>query len=35
MKNILDKIFIIMGDILQILWEYFMLAIFYTLAFKK
>lgn len=35
MKNILAKIFIITGYILQLLWEYFMLAIFYTLAFKK
>ena len=34
-KNTLIKIFIITGDIVQILWEYFMLAIFSVLAFKK
>lgn len=34
-KNTLTKILIIVGDIVQILWEYFMLAIFGTLAFKK
>lgn len=35
MKNILAKIFIITGCILQLLWDFLMLAIFSTLAFKK
>ncbi|MDE6501700.1 MAG: hypothetical protein K2L10_06415 [Ruminococcus sp.] len=35
MKNILAKIFIVTGDILQILWDYAMLAVFSTLAFGK
>lgn len=35
MKNTLAKIFIIMGYILQLLWDFFMIAIFSTLAFKK
>ena len=35
MKNTLDKIFIIMGYILQLLWDFFMIVIFSTLAFKK
>lgn len=35
MKNIFAKILIIVGDIIQILYEYFMLAIFGALAFKK
>ena len=35
MKNILAKIFIIIGYILQLLWAYVMLAVFSTLAFRK
>ncbi|MCM1505883.1 MAG: hypothetical protein NC177_01930 [Ruminococcus flavefaciens] len=34
-KNTLTEILIIVGDIVQILWEYFMLAISGTLAFRK
>ena len=34
-KNTLIKIFIIIGDIIQVFWEFFMLAIFCNLAFKK
>lgn len=35
MKNILAKIFIVTGYILQILWSYAILAVFSTLAFGK
>ena len=35
MKNIIAKIFIVTGYILQILWDYAMLAVFSTLAFGK
>lgn len=34
-KNTIIKIFIIIGDILQILYSYLMLAVFGTLAFGK
>jgi len=33
--NILTKILIITGDIIQVLWDYFMCGIFSALAFKK
>lgn len=33
-RNIFVRIFIVTGDILQIYWEFFMLAIFSVLAFK-
>lgn len=33
-RNIFVRIFIVTGDIVQIYWEFFMLAIFSVLAFK-
>lgn len=35
MKNIFTKILIITGDIIQLIWEYFILRIFSALAFRK